>query len=333
MRPRNYSMDFMRFIFALGIASLHACGALSSGDYLKNAHVIVECFFIMSGFFLFRTLCQHPHDDFASFVRKKVARLWPVLLFVVFVLFLSGRLSFTRFFLDSLFLQCVGFIGEYKGIHWFVSPLFWSLLFYFGLARAIRDERKRYLLVAVIVYWAYVLVLRGGEGAFGRGFTHGLVSRAFMRGIAGVGLGYLLGALCGIWRCSSRFWATVAELFFFAVLFVNLFYVPLACSTQFVVVVSFAALLVLLDSGCGLLSKALGWRFFGPLGRYSYSIYMVQPLSLLIFDVLRSRNLFVSQPVGFIAVELVVFIVLSGFALYHLVERPGAKLLESREGT
>ena len=66
---------------------------------------------------MFRTLCQHPHDDFASFVRKKVARLWPVLLFVVFVLFLSGRLSFTRFFLDSLFLQCVGFIGEYKGIH------------------------------------------------------------------------------------------------------------------------------------------------------------------------------------------------------------------------
>ena len=332
MKLRNNSIDLMRFIFALSIAAVHVCGVLSCGDYLKNARVIVECFFVMSGFFLFRTLRHHPDEDFIAFVRKKVARLWPVLFVVIFVLFLSGRLSFTRFFLDSLFLQCVGFIGDYKGIHWFVSPLFWSLLFYFGLSRAIRDERKRYLLVAVIVYWAYVLVLRGGDGSFGRGFTHGFISRAFMRGIGGVGLGYLLGALCEVWRCSSRFWATAAELFFSAVLFVNLFYVPLACSTHFVIVVSFAVLLILLDSGRVLLSKALDRRLFGVLGRYSYSIYMVQPLSLLVLDLVRSRTMFASQPVGLVVAEYVVFILLSGFALYHLVECPGAKLFESRKG-
>ena len=135
------------------------------------------------------------------------------------------------------------------------------------------------------------------------------------------------------WRGRSGFWVTVGELFFSAVLFVNLFYAPYACSTQLVIVVSFTVLLLLLNGGEGCLSKILNRRPFGALGRYGYSIYMVQPLVLLLMDLMGVSQMdLVLNHVRISALIAVFLVVLSGVGLYYLVERLGMSFFGTRKG-
>lgn len=337
MNRRNHSVDLFRFLFAIGIALGHVCGALHVGAFLKNYYVIVECFFVMSGYFLFASASAHEEERFIDFVARKVARLWPVLVSVSLLLFLLGRIGFTQLVVECFFMHGVGLTSGYRGINWFVFPLFWSLMLYWGICRAVTDGVKRCLLVSVMAFVAYVIVLQAGDGAFGRGFAYGFLPRTLMRGIAGVGLGYLLGVLSGAMGTRmdrmNRLVATGVETLFLALLFVNLFYAPWACDTQLVVVLAFSVVLLFMVGGRGYVFAFLNRPIFGILGRYAYSIYVASPLAFMLFDWMCGRCLSLSSAATcWRGCGMMFLILVFGVVFYHLVEVPGAALINGRRG-
>ena len=76
----------------------------------KYAKYIVECFFIISGYFLYRSLLSRPEQKTTDFLWKKIVRLWPVLAVstvfsVVFLEVPASQGILNLFFLQSTGLQ------------------------------------------------------------------------------------------------------------------------------------------------------------------------------------------------------------------------------------
>ena len=128
------------------------------------------------------------------------------------------------------------------------------------------------------------------------------------------------------WRMIA---STVIELFSIGLLVVDFFYKPLANKNQFIVIIAFSLFLLATALGDGLVYRLFNRRRLGFLGRYSYSIYVMQSICfhLLAKWFWRLNPEFVNTHVAITLTVLVVFAALVGVLAYHVVERPIAKLL------
>lgn len=201
-----YSVDFLRFIFAMIIVYFHIFHdnimkfTNNSGFYKNlyenaNGDVLVECFFLLSGFFMFYSFKKRGSIAFGKYAYSKAARLWPTLFFAILleIIFFNGS-AFNGFF-NALFLQCNGLSLDFRGINWYVSPLFWTFLFYFGLHKIIKKEKVFCFITAILSYISYLLVCNANDGIFSRGIGFGFVSLAMCRALGGLGIGYLIATI------------------------------------------------------------------------------------------------------------------------------------------
>ncbi len=353
-----YSVEFLRFIFACVIVYFHFLHTNimnytgGSAFYQKLADncsgdKLVECFFILSGFFLFFTFKKHKEMSFGRFVYSKVSRLWPVLFFVVAVETIFFNRGVYNGFFNALFLQCIGLTTEYKGINWYVSPLFWSLLFYFGLHKLVKKEKNFCFFVALISYFGYVVIFNSDEGVLGRDIVFGFLSTALFRSLAGMGIGYLVAAVVTglkengvesrvrqskLGNVLFTVCVSFAEIASLVLIFLNCFSEKLKCKNDLFVVIVFAVLLISLSFKCGLVSRIINNRFFGFFGRYSYSIYLIQQTVMWTLQkTLWQNSSFVQDhALRCLALSLVI-VVIAGIAVYYIVEMPSAKLFKMME--
>lgn len=304
----NKNVDFLRFLFAIIIVIFHMChnnlvsiyGSFHEynvlGKSTLRAWILVEFFFIISGYFLWNT----PFDKMShkEFVWKKIVRLWPI--FAVATLCETFPHFSLTTIMKLLFFQCNGFSLEYKGINWFVSSLFWTLLFYFSLIKIIN---KRYIVfvISVMVYFSYVYLINYG---FGRE-VKGLFSIGMVRGIAGVGLGYLFHEFCT--QINPDAFNKRYMYFIFSILEIILLGFFIYCFTvhnikntnNFIFIVLFLPLMFSFIFNLGWLSKLLDNNFSVVLGRYSYALYVMQQTSFSISCYIL-KKISVNFIVGFI---------------------------------
>lgn len=142
---KYHNIEFLRFVFAIIIVYFHILHANiikfigNNHDYIVlakmsvNAGWIVECFFIISGYFLYKSINADNDINIIKFIWKKISRLGPVLIFscIIGVIFFDQNIYQAIF--NSLFLQCIGLSLDYKGINWYISPLFWALILYYTI--------------------------------------------------------------------------------------------------------------------------------------------------------------------------------------------------------
>ena len=88
-KPYFQALDGFRGLFALFVAIHHTTWFSYSnyGSFINEAFVIIDLFFALSGFlmfYLYQNSLNEP-SDVASFLKKRVARLYPLHLFMLFV--------------------------------------------------------------------------------------------------------------------------------------------------------------------------------------------------------------------------------------------------------
>ncbi len=307
------------------------------------ASAAVACFFILSGYFLYFSYYNHQDLSVGEFVYKKVARLWPVLFIVVLVtlIFFGGKISSSIF--NVLFLQCVGISSEYTGITWYVSPMFWVLIFYFVLLKYVKNKSHLNIAVCVITFLAYAMLLNATDGYFTRGAVYGFISGGLLQALGGIGMGYLVAAFTEsvkkmpsyttfLSEKGGRVWATVlasiGEIGCTVLLLIHFLYKPLAITNQFIVVIWFTGLLISMVAQRGIMSRVLNNRFFGFFGKYTYSIYMVQQIAFYILQrTLWQNSAFVQNHALWCIAVSVLLTALLGVITYYVIEKPAAKLL------
>lgn len=342
------NIEFIRFFFAAAIIYFHLLHSFmmpytgesviyqNLAEQSKYAKYIVECFFIISGYFLYRSLLSRPEQKTTDFLWKKIVRLWPVLAVstVFSVVFLEVPAS--EGILNLFFLQSTGLTTGWTGLNWYVSAFFFSEVFYFLLHKAMKNSAGMKLLICVIAYFGYTLNIMTTDGGFGRKVVYGVFSLAMARAVAGIGTGYLLGVFYDSvkekWEKTEgdllhekkrTIMISFIELGSFLFLLTDFFAGKNAGKNQFSVVVFFCIFFLCMLTEKGLLSRIISRTGFCRLGKYSYSIYVMQEAAFYILSHTLWKNAGFLKRCPAAALGLsVVLTILFGAGIYYLVERP-----------
>ena len=353
---KYYNIEAIRFLFSVLIIYYHIfhsnimnfTGGSAFYSRLKEssdyAGIIVECFFILSGFFLYYSYCKNPSKSAGQFVFDKFSRLWPVFFVATVAETFFYEAEIYPLFLNLLFLQSIGISPIVRGINWYVSSLFWVLIFYFVLLKYTKNKKKLNIFIGVIVYFSYMILLSAFNGGFGREVVYGVFSGALLRALAGVGLGYLI-AVCAenvrnmpsvrnfkpsaVQNILITAVISLCELAFFALLLVHFLYKEKAYEKQFIVVILYSGLLLCMLTEKGILSRLCNNKIIGSLGKYTYSIYIMQQTSFYILQrtLWKNTDFVQNHALRCIAVS-VLFSVVLGIAVYYIIEKPSARLLK-----
>lgn len=166
---RNNSIDIFKLIFMLIICYHHATWIGLTHGYLP-----VEFFFMVTGFFLYRTYLKKNIDIKQYFIHR-VKRIYtsylPVLVFYVSFALLMPQFyigqSFDNWFLialrDLFLLQGTGMTGEWSGFvrfnpyDWFLSVLLWGGMIVYAILRLSKNWRIIFIIISLSVFSYYTV--------------------------------------------------------------------------------------------------------------------------------------------------------------------------------
>ncbi len=351
--PKFKNIEFLRFLFVSVLVYFHLVQLLASlgiKAYLplqilsRDAHVLVEFFFILSGFFLYFDI--QKYQDISFYFIKRFLRLWFVLAFVVALSIISAPfikytiVDYVNSLLNILLLNNIGLTNSISNyIHvWYISVLFWISLFYFSLFKLFDKKRVMFSLV-IMVYLAYVILFQAFKGNFGSPAIaiYGLLTAGMLRGIAGLGIGLIMGMIYEKYIPNTvrddektntfhRIIFSIAEIVILFVLANLLVFNVWKINNDFIFVPLFAALIMLFLVKKGIVSKLLENKVSDFLGKFSYSIFVMQGYLIILFYTIFNANftqVIVGQRILTLSIGCL-FAILGGILVYYLIERPSS---------
>lgn len=357
MRVYFKNIDFLRFFLCLGIILRHLHNAILHNTNLSNISVYhnivsnnygnlpVDCFFIISGFFLFLT--TNFAQNIYQFMKKKMIRLLPVIIFatvtfsVFFYLSTHKILIHTKDIWTLFMLQNVGFTNEYSAMAntWYVSVLFWVSCLLFYLYK-IMDKKWFNILMVCTAFFCYSFYF---NVSFGKSNiqTDYIFNYGVIRGIAGMSFGYIIYQIYKdlIELAQNKQDSFITKLIYtglectlFIFIFVNILYKNMSYKNPLLIILAFGILFILFIMKKGYFSRLLDNNFSRFIGRYTYSIYITHVLIRTLWITYFYKhypNLVMNYPIQNV---LIIFILafLFGILTYHLIEKPATKYLTEK---
>ncbi len=354
------NIEFLRIVGCLAIilrhlfnnAKLHGIFAdINLYDHLFkmtcNGQKAVDLFFILSGVFFVITL--NLKTSMWDFIKKKLIRLYPVLIFGFILYFIASITGYMKFsFYDNILsffmLSGTGMVLQVKnmGAFWYVSSMFWVLLLLFYLLK--NYERKNVnLFVALSVFLVYSILIqaKGGKINNHEQTFYYIFNVGMMRAIGGIGLGYFIGA----WykeniqkikeikfSLSKKLCVTGLEFICLFFIINNLCFHKFKFYNHMVFILAFVVIITLFLLNKGYISRMLSKDIWVNLAKYTYSLYMMH---IFVYDLLKNtiwtyhKDFVYAHPVVNILIALSGALIL-GVATYHFVEVPAAQWLKQK---
>lgn len=304
-------------------------------DLFAKGYLAVDFFFLLSGFVIWLTwherLRTQGRAGIVPFLRKRIARIWPLHLVVLagavalaVLLAFTGRADpvaypFAELPLHILLVHNWGFTDRlaWNDPSWSISAEFGAYLL-FPILIAVVDWRRLATptLFAIATGILVLLHLTMASATLGSDISRFGLLRCLIEFTTGT----IVCALWLRWRDVRRIrvWAIAASILLALAW-------ALGAPETLVVPAAFAGLLLLLALTSDLSGNPLASRPIHYLGEISYATYLGHFMLWVVF-----KLIFVSDPAhvapGLIALYLLLVFVAS-IALYHLVERPAQRWL------
>ncbi len=329
------SIELLRIIGVILILVFHAFYFLDKHceiyKYCRTGGYYVELFFIIAGFFLPNIL--YNKISFKKFALKKIIRLFPIVFTVtIFVNIFHSHLPLYKLLPDFMLLNSVGFYQNIVlcGFCWFLYVLFWVCCFYYCLLNFIKNKEIFTFIVSIIIYASLIILT---NGAYGHNINaYQVFNTGVLRGLAGVGIGIIirLHFYNPNFRkpkiCHLIF--TAIEVFILAYILIYFTLVPITQAIQNLIsyMIIFSTIVVLFVNNCGYLSMILNRINFYSIGKYAFSIYIMQTIPAVFLHITKQIN-------GYTYVGLYLLCsILLGVAAYHAIEVPCRKIYKSSMG-
>jgi len=201
-KNRNNSIEFFRFLFMLVLAVWH----FELINIFKHGYLVVEFYFILSGFLLYRSFLKRNIGT-VRYTLKKIKRFYLEYL-IAFILIYSLNLYYMRFSFGALsidyifdnvirilpellFLQDMGiFKGGFNYPLWYLSVLIVGG----GLLYAMLNTGKRVtvnVILPVLVILVYTYLFSSDKPSLENWDIVGCFPLPLLRGMAGISIGIL----------------------------------------------------------------------------------------------------------------------------------------------
>ena len=311
----------------------------------------VDLFFILSGlFFAYKLNTQYSLIDF---LKKKIIRFYPVLIFVVIAIFVSSIFKILDFNLYEIILVLTGLSGTGLSLtigpkticqFWYVSSMMWVLVLYYYLLKNFAKKNVN-LFIACSIFFSYTIIIQFKNGMIGGTYEtfHSIVNFGLLRALGGIGIGYFIGEwlkenYSHIINCKTsdiyqKLVMTACEFCCLFFMINNLFFRNYKFN-KIVFILDFAALLVLFLLKRGYISQFFETSklsdIFEQAAKYTYSFYMTHYFVIVFLENTIIKNyydFFNSHLCITIAMNLTA-IFIAGYFTYNVVEKPCANYLK-----
>ncbi len=361
------ALDGFRGVLALMIAVYHTMwmSHANSSDLLTNGPVLVDIFFVFSGFLMF-TLYDGRLNSGAegrAFIKRRFARIYPIHFVMLIVAFLyafarlaahwvglatvtpgevlpfePGATETLQSFISNLTLtQSMGFHEHlsYNMPSWTVSVEFWTYFVFLGMMLWARPKKPwHFMVIAGLVGVNYFVLSRLKPDM---DFHYDL---GFWRCLGGFFTGVLVAYVYRLvvpkfQKLSLTNWlATLIELVLLAVMVGFVIYFP-GKAQFFIAPIAFIFVLGF-SFDMGGVSRFMGTRVLRYLGKISYSIYMVHILISLCFSIAAEMvlpRLFgplwnaTQIPGSLLLIPYLALVIFTSHFTFKYVEMPGRKAI------
>lgn len=347
----NEAINGLRGLVALIIALFHFELIFPFGrkNVFSTGYLGVEFFFILSGFLLVRSYYSQSNSGEYSIRKvmiKKITRFYPPYFVAVVSLILLYSINWfggnvykwivseeyiAKSMLAELCMVQTSGIGEFRYIDgpvWYVSALIICTFIYLLFLKLTNKYTHR-IVIPVVTVLSYIALYKLNMYMSPETFICGSIPTAWIRGIAGMGLGmtaYFIYIMLGVGVGKLRFiTSSILEVItvscFFAML---LFRTP--SKWNYLVLVPSSILIILLFSNRGIVSKVLEMKVFQFFGAISFSFYLMQSTCS---NFVHSHLSFLKQPL--VTIVYLVINIVSGAVVYYFVEKQGSKYLKYKK--
>jgi peptidoglycan/LPS O-acetylase OafA/YrhL len=300
---RFRALDSWRGICAVLVAAHHleVHGFLYWQPLVRNAWLFVDFFFVLSGFVIAHAYGEKLSEsaDIKLFVFRRFGRLWPlhvaVLLALVTIEF--SRLAIAHFhpiagehaaftsdrsvyaiMTNLALVQSFGLhaFDTWNGPAWSISVEFYTYLIFAAVCAAVPHRLARLAVSLLLALAGLVILARFSELGMRETYHWALARCVF---------GFFLGTLTHeAWRrgAANVLGGTWSELAAVVLVLAFVTYMPGHSTLEYFATPIFCIVVLAFSGDRGILSHALARRAPAALGRWSYSIYMVHTLVLVI---------------------------------------------------
>ncbi len=322
------ALDGFRGVLALAVAVFHTGWAsnINSTTFFKNGPVILDLFFVFSGFLMFFLYGQRLNTpkDATSFLKRRFARLYPLHIFMafVFLLFAAARLfahktgisvleegeilpfqpgSSENFFSFLTHLTLTNSMGltdslTFNPPAWTVSVEFFAYFVFLVMFMYKRPTRTWHFGMIALgvagIYWGLSLVKPNMDITYDLGFFRCLAG--FFTGVLTAWSFLKIKAHAKSVKPArntllNAAMPTVLEVFSLGLLVCFVIYMP-GKLQFFIAPVAFTFALVFAFDG-GLISRIMSVRPLLYLAKISYSVYLVHTIFAITINILVERAL------------------------------------------
>lgn len=195
---RNYAIDFLRLVFII-IVCIHHFQPSNSIMIIKSGFIVVEFFFILSGFLLYYNYDKYKELSLSKFIIRRLKTLFVDYLIAMVICFVLSVLTYKdQSVVDFIFksipefflLQNVGFF--YGGINyplWYISVMLVSEILIFIMLQ--ENERKTIKLVLPICILLFYTLIYSNNNSLENFNRDGAFYLPLLRGFAGISVGVL----------------------------------------------------------------------------------------------------------------------------------------------
>lgn len=328
---RYVLLDIIKFLMSLIIVIYHynyICRNYENPYMFHGGYLAVEVFFIISGFLFFFLEVEISNVKEKSIVRcmkHKVAGLYPAYVFSLITAFgidivrkisdmdiIDYIKSGIRFAGDALMIGEWGIPKmkvTYNIVTWYISAMLLAFIIWLVILKFTRSNIYIYILIPLILY-GYIAYSSGNLRVHGNR-TFFLVTDGVLRGIAGIGAGFLAFYL---YKILSNRNITFRKMVFYISFISTLLILFLAGGTfaDFLIIPS---AMVMVASAAALPAySGKGADISGYLGKFSYFVYLNHWIVLTVMQyVLKEYSLWlyllVTLLYSFVFMKVIMFLV------------------------
>jgi len=367
-KPQYFAaLDGFRGVLALMIAVYHTMwmSHINSTTLYTNGPVLVDLFFVFSGFLMFTLYDGHINTGAQgrAFIKRRFARIYPIHFIMLLIAFLyafarlvahwvglatvtpgeilpfePGATETWQSFLSNLTLtQSMGLHDHlsYNMPSWTVSVEFWTYFVFLGVMLWARPKKAWHfgLIAAAIALNYYILSRLKPDMNFHYDLGFWRCLGGFFTGVL---VAYAYRIILPKYEKTKipRWLATFIELIALSTLIIFVIYFP-GKAQFFIAPVAFIFVLGF-SFDMGGISKFMGTRPLRYLGRISYSVYMVHILISLCFSitaeivlprVLGSEWNVTQIPGDIMLIPYLIVVLICAHLSYKYIEMPGRRAI------
>ena len=328
----HYSLDFFEPV-----------GIFRDNFLTATSYAFVDLFFVLSGFVIslnyFKTI--QNRSAFNSYLVKRFARLYPLLLFTVSIYvvlkayaFYSGFAFDTSdygpkdFIIDILepltFLNSTPIISTSAGM----NPVSWSIsaemIAYVIFGLTVLSTRRPMLVFYGLIVTSVLFIWKEQRFMFASDF-------GFIRGILGFSVGVVTYRYQNFKRFFKGFWQELSAILFILMSFYWIHNSSTELTNLILPAVFFYTIMVFTNES-GAISKVLKSNFFQFLGRISYSVYLNHFIILWVYYELvwKLIGFTPNRTLAWIGIILILITVgITSYFSYELIEKKGMRKIRA----